>query len=262
MTEQEKRTADGNYRGACCVTGSSAGFWTVLAWKADSRKEYSTVAYIDYSTGKAVYVDDAARTDACVQKCVQDEVEKIKRRHPIVVSKRIYEKDIRDAYEHGYKEGREDALTGACAKWIPASEPPKKQDNYLILKLQDMSYKDREVVYYTSGYYSNDRFGTFLFDIDSEWDSRVKDLKVVAWKPELKEGLIKHGIKQEEAFDPAPQAAPETTAPENRKKGSWIVHEDADIVDGYYVPSYECPFCRAWKDDDSSYCPDCGADLR
>ena len=39
----------------------------------------------------------------------------------------------------------------------------------------------------------------------------------------------------------------------------WIRYDDADIVEGYYVPEYECSKCRAWKKDDSDYCPDCGA---
>lgn len=47
-----------------------------------------------------------------------------------------------------------------------------------------------------------------------------------------------------------------------RKTGRWIIHENADIVDGYYVPKYECSYCHAWKNDDSDFCPDCGADMR
>lgn len=43
------------------------------------------------------------------------------------------------------------------------------------------------------------------------------------------------------------------------RHGHWIRHENADIVDGYYVPNYECSVCHAWKQDDSDYCPDCGA---
>ena len=45
-------------------------------------------------------------------------------------------------------------------------------------------------------------------------------------------------------------------------KGWWIEHENADIVDGYYVSKYECSCCHTWKDDNSDYCPDCGADMR
>jgi len=41
--------------------------------------------------------------------------------------------------------------------------------------------------------------------------------------------------------------------------GHWIRHDDADIVEGYYVPEYECSKCGAWKKDDSDFCPDCGA---
>jgi len=39
----------------------------------------------------------------------------------------------------------------------------------------------------------------------------------------------------------------------------WIVHENADTFEGYEVPMFECSNCRAWKDDDSNFCPDCGA---
>lgn len=47
-----------------------------------------------------------------------------------------------------------------------------------------------------------------------------------------------------------------------RNKGHWIKHEYADIVEGYYVPNYECSECHSWKRDDSDFCPDCGADMR
>ena len=59
-----------------------------------------------------------------------------------------------------------------------------------------------------------------------------------------------------EAIENLPSAQPE------RKTGRWIIHENADIVDGYYVPKYECSYCHAWKNDDSDFCPDCGADMR
>lgn len=39
-------------------------------------------------------------------------------------------------------------------------------------------------------------------------------------------------------------------------------NENADIIDGYYVPKYECPYCHTWKDDDSNFCPDCGMIMR
>ena len=41
----------------------------------------------------------------------------------------------------------------------------------------------------------------------------------------------------------------------------WIRHENADEIDGYEVPMFECSKCRAWKEDDSDYCPDCGAKM-
>lgn len=48
----------------------------------------------------------------------------------------------------------------------------------------------------------------------------------------------------------------------NCKIGQWIVHENADIIDGYYVPKYECSCCHTWQDDDSNFCPNCGMDMR
>ena len=41
----------------------------------------------------------------------------------------------------------------------------------------------------------------------------------------------------------------------------WIRHDYADVVEGYYVPEYECSKCRAWKKDDSDFCPNCGAKM-
>lgn len=55
---------------------------------------------------------------------------------------------------------------------------------------------------------------------------------------------------------------PEIAAQHERKKGHWIRHEYADIVEGYYVPNYECSECHSWKRDDSDFCPDCGTDMR
>lgn len=43
------------------------------------------------------------------------------------------------------------------------------------------------------------------------------------------------------------------------RRGRWIRHDYADLVDGYYVPNYECSVCHTWKQDDSDYCPDCGS---
>ena len=66
-----------------------------------------------------------------------------------------------------------------------------------------------------------------------------------------------HGMKRMQgmavrALEGLPAAQPEP------KTGHWIEHENADIVDGYYVPKYECSCCHTWKHDDSDYCPDCG----
>lgn len=41
----------------------------------------------------------------------------------------------------------------------------------------------------------------------------------------------------------------------------WIRHENADVLEGYEVPMFECSKCRAWKEDDSDFCPDCGAKM-
>lgn len=41
----------------------------------------------------------------------------------------------------------------------------------------------------------------------------------------------------------------------------WIRHENADIICGYYVPSFECSQCGVWKEEDSDFCPDCGAKM-
>lgn len=41
----------------------------------------------------------------------------------------------------------------------------------------------------------------------------------------------------------------------------WIRHENADIICRYYVPNFECSQCGTWKEDDSDYCPDCGAKM-
>lgn len=45
------------------------------------------------------------------------------------------------------------------------------------------------------------------------------------------------------------------------RHGYWIRHENADVVDGYLVPNFECSECHSWKEDDSDYCPDCGVKL-
>ena len=42
----------------------------------------------------------------------------------------------------------------------------------------------------------------------------------------------------------------------------WIRHENADVFEGYEVPMFECSNCKTWKEDDSDFCPDCGADMR
>lgn len=45
------------------------------------------------------------------------------------------------------------------------------------------------------------------------------------------------------------------------RHGKWIRHDDADIVEGYYVPEYECSECKGWVKDDTDFCPNCGAKM-
>ena len=70
------------------------------------------------------------------------------------------------------------------------------------------------------------------------------------------DGLIVNRQKVESMLKALPPAQ------SKRKTGYWIEHENADIVEGYYVPMYECSCCHIWKNDNSNYCPDCGADMR
>lgn len=46
------------------------------------------------------------------------------------------------------------------------------------------------------------------------------------------------------------------------KRGEWIEHEYADIVNGLLVSNYECTVCHEWADKKTDYCPNCGADMR
>ena len=44
--------------------------------------------------------------------------------------------------------------------------------------------------------------------------------------------------------------------------GRWIRHWKArDTLWGYYEDMFECSKCGAWKEDDSDFCPDCGAKM-
>lgn len=61
---------------------------------------------------------------------------------------------------------------------------------------------------------------------------------------------IMHDIKALPAADVAPVV-----------HAYWIRHENVDEIDGYKVPMFECSKCRAWKEDDSDFCPDCGAKM-
>ena len=69
------------------------------------------------------------------------------------------------------------------------------------------------------------------------------------------DGMLTCRLIENEVINKLPSVQPE------RKTGRWIEHENADIVDGYYVPKYECSCCHTWKHDDSDYCPDCGTKM-
>ena len=43
------------------------------------------------------------------------------------------------------------------------------------------------------------------------------------------------------------------------EKGKWIVHDYADTRDGAMIPNYECTCCHSWVENNSTYCPNCGA---
>lgn len=96
----------------------------------------------------------------------------------------------------------------------------------------------------------------------SDYTEEIEPESISEWKKEFREYVDSLDITRDdwkgiiEYIDELPSIQPE------RKKGEWIKHENADIVDGYYVPKYECSCCHTWKDDNSNYCPDCGADMR
>lgn len=91
-------------------------------------------------------------------------------------------------------------------------------------------------------------------------DTAIETLENGKYSPDYcKEHEIDHSISMEMVrilLNTLPPAQPE------RKTGQWIEHENADIIEGYYVSMYECSCCHTWKNDDSNYCPDCGADMR
>ena len=46
-----------------------------------------------------------------------------------------------------------------------------------------------------------------------------------------------------------------------RKKGKWIPHEGGKFV-GFPYMHYECSECRAFEPTETTFCPNCGADMR
>lgn len=67
-----------------CTSVNKDGYWEVKTWDADSKKE-KTAAYIDSVTGRVLYIEDTARTDADVQAAVQGRMKDAKRQHPFTV---------------------------------------------------------------------------------------------------------------------------------------------------------------------------------
>ena len=84
-------------------------------------------------------------------------------------------KDLRDAYEDGYKAGQED-------RWIPCSKDLPKQDGeYLVTCL---GYKDKPYVCTLYYGYVNENDDEMCFH---EWDDDMWDCwkpDVIAWMPE------------------------------------------------------------------------------
>ena len=54
--------------------------------------------------------------------------------------------------------------------------------------------------------------------------------------------------------------APSAT-PQEPRKGHWIEHPHEAGANWEYS-KYECSECHVWEEDDSDYCPNCGADMR
>lgn len=52
-----------------------------------------------------------------------------------------------------------------------------------------------------------------------------------------------------------------SVTPQPPKKGHWIEHPHECGANWEYS-KYECSECHDWEEDDSDYCPNCGADMR
>lgn len=48
--------------------------------------------------------------------------------------------------------------------------------------------------------------------------------------------------------------------PQEPRKGHWIKHPHECGINWEY-PMYECSECHEWAEDDSDFCPNCGADM-
>ena len=86
-----------------CTSVNRDGYWEVKTWDADSKKE-KTAAYIDSVTGRVLYIEDTARTDADVQAAVQDRVKDAKREHPFTIEE--FEKYYLDMWEFMLRQTR------------------------------------------------------------------------------------------------------------------------------------------------------------
>ena len=42
----------------------------------------------------------------------------------------------------------------------------------------------------------------------------------------------------------------------------WIRKDDAEIVDGCYIPNFVCSRCNDWLREETDFCPSCGAKMR
>lgn len=77
------------------------------------------------------------------------------------------------------------------------------------------------------------------------------DVEIRTWENECQS---KHPIK--EALYAARKALEQKP-----KTGHWIEHPHECGINWEY-PMYECSECHGWTEDDSDFCPDCGADMR
>ena len=53
---------------------------------------------------------------------------------------------------------------------------------------------------------------------------------------------------------------PSVTPKSDKPSGKWIEHPHERGLD-WEFSAYECSNCHEWSDDDSNYCPNCGAKM-